>query len=258
MLGFSQLRVIPSPEQATGRDSICFLHRALTPRPGTCRAGMGHAASPAPSPYSTVGVSSSAILREAGISHWNPGSLLQPAFGAGQRRPHQPRDGGGVSPHPFHAHPDPASAAPLADPPPPPAAGRAGKRPPRPSLGYLLGLSLTPPAPLSLPPSRPAADTRGHAVTRTCSHLHIHTGPIRGRGEEGPGCAPLGGTRHSPLAAGLYQVRSGSAPSRRHAWYALTSPFLGVAAPQASSEGVTRHSHDPAVAFRSNRGFLLS
>lgn len=42
-----------------------------------------------------------------------------------------------------------------------------------------------------------------------------------------------GGYSAQPLAAGLYQVRSGSAPSRRHAWSVLTPPVLGVAAPQA-------------------------
>lgn len=145
-----------------------------------CRDGEGHTASLAPGPYSAVGISFLAILREAGISHWNPSSLLQPAFGAGQRRPHQPCNSGGIPPHPLHAHPDPASAASLADPPPPPAAGWAGKQCPwclSPLWGYLLGLLLplySPglPLPPCLPPSCSAADTRSDMHMLTPAHTH--------------------------------------------------------------------------------------
>lgn len=205
----------PSLEQLSAKESprqrarlfstpraACWARGSQGREGARCSGGKGSTAHlPPPTPYSAVGVSSPAILREAGISHWNPSGLLQLAFGTGQRWPHQPCHGGCVPPHAFHAHPDPTSATPLADPPPPPAAGRAGKHPPA-----LAGASpralASPPAPLSLLPSRPAADTRGHTVTRTCSHLHIHTGLVRGEGEEGPGCAPLGGTQHRPLAAG--------------------------------------------------------
>lgn len=145
-----------------------------------CRDGEGHTASLAPGPYSAVGISFLAILREAGISHWNPSSLLQPAFGAGQWRPHQPCNSGGIPPHPLHAHPDPASAASLADPPPPPAAGWAGKQCPwclSPLWGYLLGLLLPlyspgPPLPPCLPPSCSAADTRSDMHMLTPAHTH--------------------------------------------------------------------------------------
>lgn len=66
------------------------------------------------------------------------------------------------------------------------------------------------------------------------------------------------GTRHNPPAAGLHQVWPGSTPSCRHIWGTLTSAILRGAALQVSTEGVTCHSHDPAGAFRSNHGFLLS
>lgn len=45
LLSLSQLLAIPSPERATGRDSVRSLHYALTPRPRTCRAGKRHTAS---------------------------------------------------------------------------------------------------------------------------------------------------------------------------------------------------------------------
>lgn len=177
MLDISQLTAIARPERAMGRDSYLFCVPQADCGSVTCRDGRGTLPALAPCPYSAFGISSSAILREAGISHWNPSSLLQPAFSSGQWWPHQPRHGGGVPPDPLHAHPDPASAASLADPPPPPAAGWAGKQCPwhlSPLLGYLLGLVL----PLDFPgPSVPPSLMLcgGHMQRQAHAHTCTYT-----------------------------------------------------------------------------------
>ncbi|MEE6491683.1 hypothetical protein FKM82_016327 [Ascaphus truei] len=66
-----------------------------------------------------------AIFREAGISHWYPSHILQPAISPRKWGSPKPSDGRSLPPGSLHAHPGPAPAASLPDPAPPSAAGRS-------------------------------------------------------------------------------------------------------------------------------------